>query len=251
MISVSIVSHGHIEHVRQLIGDFRRLRRSDVELLLTLNTENDRALSDLQGTGVRLFPNESPRGFGANHNAAFRVARGEFFCVLNPDVRLGVDPFGPLLVALDSGRVGVAGPRVVDSAGAPQPSYRSVPTPGELFAKALGKARAISTAPASLASPDWIAGMFMFFRREAFAAVEGFDERYFLYYEDVDICCRLWLAGYEVCVAGEAVVIHDGQYASRRNLKHMRWHLQSIWRFFRSAGYRRFVALRRRPQVRL
>ena len=78
---------------------------------------------------------------------------------------------------------------------------------------------------------DWVAGMFVVFRRSAFEAVGGFDERYFMYMEDADICRRLRAVGYEVIVDKATIAVHDARRASRANLQHLRWHLRSALRF--------------------
>ena len=75
--------------------------------------------------------------------------------------------------------------------------------------------------------PDWVGGMFMLFSREMFSAIRGFDERYFLYYEDVDLCARLTLRGYKVCLTPKSKVIHQAQRTSHRNLRYLRWHLSA------------------------
>jgi GT2 family glycosyltransferase len=78
---------------------------------------------------------------------------------------------------------------------------------------------------------DWAAGMFLLFDSAAYRSVGGFDERYFMYLEDADICHRLWAKGRRVIAAPSVSVVHDAQRASRRSLKHMRWHGASMARF--------------------
>ena len=79
---------------------------------------------------------------------------------------------------------------------------------------------------------DWVAGMFVMFRREAFAQVQGFDDqRFFMYFEDVDICRRLKGLGWDVRVQPAVRVVHDAQRASARQLKHLWWHLTSAARY--------------------
>ena len=78
---------------------------------------------------------------------------------------------------------------------------------------------------------DWVGGMFMLFRREAFERVQGFDERFFLYYEDVDICRRLHGAGYDVVATPRAQATHEAQRASRRKPRHMALHARSMLRY--------------------
>jgi GT2 family glycosyltransferase len=78
----------------------------------------------------------------------------------------------------------------------------------------------------------------MVFPSRMFAELGGFDERYYLYYEDVDLCCRAHLAGYDVLLDEAASVTHDGLWDSHRNPRYLRWHLESMARFFWSGVYR-------------
>src|SRR5882672_11126428 len=196
-ISVSVVSHGQAALVAQLLEDLRRHKPSGIEILLTLNTEEalpfDPASFPFPLTTIR---NPAPRGFGSNHNSAFARARGAFFCVLNPDIRLTRDPFPALVGELRDASVGAAAPLILDPAGGVEASARPFPTLFSLARKALGlePQRYYEIGKKSI-SPDWVAGMFVMLRREVFAAVGGFDTGYHLDYEDVDLCARLGLAG--------------------------------------------------------
>jgi GT2 family glycosyltransferase len=81
---------------------------------------------------------------------------------------------------------------------------------------------------------DWVAGMFMLFTAEAYRAVGGFDERYFLYYEDVDICRRLRARGNKIVYEPAVPVIHEARRASRRDPRLMRMHAASALRYLLS-----------------
>jgi GT2 family glycosyltransferase len=96
-------------------------------------------------------------------------------------------------------------------------------------------------------SPDWVAGMFMLFCGDAFRRMGGFDEKYFLYYEDVDLCARIRLAGWRVAVCPTVTAIHDARRASHRSMRYFRWHLTSILRYFMSPVFFRAVMRRRAP----
>src|SRR5262245_998486 len=197
-ISLSVVSHGQAALVAQLLDDLRRHKPSGIEVILTLNVAETLPFDPSSFPfPVRTIRNAAPQGFAANQNAAFAVARGRFFCVLNPDIRLETDPFPALAEELQKSVVGVAAPLIVDSTGAIEDSARPFPTLPSLLCKALGlqPRRYYEIGDASI-SPDWVAGMFMLLRRDVFAGVGGFDPRYHLYYEDVDLCARLRLAGY-------------------------------------------------------
>jgi GT2 family glycosyltransferase len=82
---------------------------------------------------------------------------------------------------------------------------------------------------------EWVAGMFIGFRRDAYARVGGFDERYFLYYEDVDICRRLRSHGYKVVYDTTVSVIHEARRASRRDPRLMGIHAASALRYLLSS----------------
>jgi hypothetical protein len=80
--------------------------------------------------------------------------------------------------------------------------------------------------------PEWVAGMFMMFRNSAYKKLNGFDEHFFLYYEDVDICVRAWKVGLKVLACPSVSVVHDARRESRRNIRYLWWHLTSMIRYF-------------------
>lgn len=238
VITVSIVSHGQAHLVSRLLRDIRSLGRDDLQVILTVNVPEDLPSEACTPARIEIIHNASEKGFAANHNAAFGAARGDYFCVLNPDVRLAQDPFPALLEVLREPQVAVAAPRIIDASGVVEDSARRYPTAARLACKLLGLAPRLDYAPGDQAySPDWIAGMFMLFRREAFERAGGFDERFFLYYEDVDICRRLRLLDFDVRLVPQATVMHEAQRASRRKPRHMLWHVRSMLRYL-TARYR-------------
>ena len=92
--------------------------------------------------------------------------------------------------------------------------------------------------------------MFMMFLVDVFDEIDGFDDRYHLYYEDVDICSRLWLAGYSVQVARDYSIVHDARRDSRRKVKYMFWHIASLMRFFSSDVYKKVKILHAERHLR-
>jgi GT2 family glycosyltransferase len=239
-LTVSVVSHRHGALVAALLGDLARHCRESIEVVLTLNEKESLEFSprDLP-FALDLIRNEKPRGFGANHNAAFRRARAEYFCVVNPDIRLETNPFPDLVDVLRTPGVAVAAPLVCNSGGEVEDSARKFPTLALLLRKMMGPRLPLDYAyDAPVIYPDWVAGMFMMFRRDLFESLNGFDERYFLYYEDVDLCARSRAQGLQVALVTTARVVHDARRTSRRNLRHALWHAQSALRYFRTAYHR-------------
>jgi len=232
MVSISIVSHQHGALVHELLKDIGRFCK-DVEVLLTINVPEELPLAEKDfHFPLRILQNAAPRGFGANNNAAFARAAGKYFCVLNPDIRLTADPFPALVSTLADAGVGVAAPRIADLDGETQDSARRFPTLWAIVRKVFTSGPhhdyKVTNVPLR---PDWVAGMFMLFRSEVFQRLGGFDERYFLYYEDVDLCLRLRRLGYDSLLEPRVVALHDARRASHRNMRHLVWHARSLARF--------------------
>jgi len=231
LIAVSIVSHGHGDMVGILVGQLLAFPQV-AQIILTLNVPESVALPN--DARVMVIGNTEPKGFGANHNAAFGVCTQTFFCPLNPDIEFDRNPFPVLSAALGDNRVALAAPLVRSPDGKIEDSMRRFPTPGSLLMKGLGGSdgRYFVRHDQADFCPEWVAGMFMLFRSKDFHDLGGFDERFFLYYEDVDICARVWKKGMKVLACPQGCVVHDAQRESRRRLRHLRWHLASMARFF-------------------
>ena len=232
-VTISIVSHRQNALVNELLGDLARHCAEDIPIVLTENVPD--AVSFSPGPladRTQIIRNLQPRGFGANHNVAFAHCRTPFYCVVNPDIRLTADPFATLLDSLLDERISVAGPLVRSPAGAVEDSARRFPTVGSLTRKAFGS-RTGPEYPADRGplEVDWVAGMFMLLRSEAFRAIGGFDEKYFLYYEDVDLCRRLRAVGKSALYNPAAEVVHDARRGSHKDFALMRRHAVSMLRF--------------------
>lgn len=234
-LSLSVVSHGHGEMIAQLFADLEQLDQ-DVrfEVILTVNSPEPTDYFGNRGFPLKVIANDSPRGFGANHNAAFRASKGRYFAVVNPDIRLPPLQLQSLCGLLREDKsIGAVGPAVRSSQGVVQDNARRFPNVSRLLRRAISGSRVpdypVTGGPIIV---DWLAGMFVIFRRDAFSQVGGFDERYFMYFEDVDICSRLWSNGWSVVFQPDSSVIHDAQRASHRQFRHLYWHLASAVRYF-------------------
>lgn len=232
-ITLSVVSHRQNALVNGFLEDVRRVCADRVKLVLTENVPDPIPFAT-EGLScpVEVIANDRVKGFGENHNAAFRHCTTPYFCVCNPDIRLPSDPFPPLLEALSAPRAAVAGPLVRGAKGSIEDSARRFPTAWFLLKKLFVDRREPDyPADRGALEADWCAGMFMLFRSDAYRALGGFDEAYFLYYEDVDLCRRLHAAGKSVIYQPAAEVVHDARRASRRDPRLAMHHLKSVLRF--------------------
>lgn len=201
-------------------------------MLVTLNVpEPEPQQTHYPNLKLVLIHNRHPQGFGANHNTAYQRCATPWFAVLNPDLRVPTDPFPALMTSLKhTPHLGVAAPRVLNSAGHQEDHVRRNLSLASIWRRRRGIAEPVDTSsPAKRPAPFyWLAGMFLLFNSEAYRAVGGFDERFFLYCEDYDICARLYAAGYAVQLVAEASVVHDAQRDSHRSARHLRWHMASL-----------------------
>lgn len=247
-LTLSIVSHGQIGLVSLLLADLvKHCDPAALEVILTVNIpEPLPALLETLPLTIQVIQNPSPLGFGRNHNQAFRQARGEFFGVLNPDVRIDSDVFALLMAGLNLPSAGVVAPLVLNESGAIEDSARRFPTPLKILCKLFGRCKGgdyvIGAEPVYA---DWVGGMFMLFRRDVYRQMGGFNEKFFLYYEDVDLCARIWLKGLRVALIPQARVTHEARRSSHQHAAFLLMHIRSMARFFLSATFFKVMLLRR------
>jgi N-acetylglucosaminyl-diphospho-decaprenol L-rhamnosyltransferase len=236
MITLSIVSHNQKHLVHELISDLVRINSALVShVILTHNSCDDRIEFAAAGKHLPLTQifNKTPKGFGENHNAAFQICDEPFFTVLNPDLRLVADPFEVLIASFENKECGLVAPVVLAPDGSVENSARQLYTPMSVLLKSRRRYKLAG-------DPAWLAGMFLMFRSEAFRAIGGFDEKFFMYVEDVDICARLALSGRALQYVKQVSVIHDAQRANRKSLRHFSWHLASAMKWWLSRTFWRY-----------
>ena len=233
-VCVSIVSHGQAEMVSHLLSDLDKSPDRNFEVVITVNIPED--LSHYRGFGfpISIIENAIPQGFGDNHNKAFLTTNAVCFAVVNPDIRLRCININDMAAALDSTRAAAIAPLVFSPKGFIDDSARNFPTVYSIIKRVLfGRRRLDYNFADRYTSVDWVAGMFVIFKSLEYKNIGGFDAgRFFMYFEDVDICKRLRSRGSSIIVDSKWSVIHDAQRSSHRSVKHFVWHATSMFRFF-------------------
>jgi GT2 family glycosyltransferase len=237
-ILISIVSHKQASLAYLLLQDIHHYCCHEyLEVVLTVNVEETLPFTGNEfDFSLKIVQNKYPKGFGTNHNAAFKSRPSDFFCVFNPDLRLTRDPIVPLSSVFSDNRIGVIAPLIKNRDGSIEDSARPLPTPARLIKRVLrrGKVAKLDYEMNELVYPDWVAGIFMLFPSPVFSEMNGFDEHYYLYFEDVDLCSRLRLAGFKVALDPSVSVFHEARRDSHKNIRFFMWHVSSGLRFFSS-----------------
>lgn len=242
-ITVSIVSHGDVSKVGHLLESLRKHEPDpkQFQIILTDNWGRDLPEFDPAPWGsLKILRNRASQGFARNHNNAFKIAQGGCFAILNPDLVVERPIFEKLLDRLKTHQNAILAPYVVDTNGTIQDSFRTLPTPFEIIRRRLPGYKIEPFQPDSkgLIHPDWTAGMFWLMHSDVFRQLGGMDEKYRLYFEDVDLCTRARLKGIEILVDSYVQIRHDAQRSSRKKLYYLLLHSQSALRFFASSVYR-------------
>ena len=167
---------------------------------------------------VRLIEQRRRAGFGANHNTVIRATTGRYVYVLNEDTTSDDWGFDRLVAHMDSNaKVGALGPRLVYPDGTLQASAWRFPTPAmsAFSLLSLGRVGVKQSRGTATRDVDWVMGAALLVRRAALDEVGLFDEAFFLYSEETDLCLRLRRAGWSVhYVPSVTVVHHESQFSA-------------------------------------
>jgi len=229
--SVVIVSFNTREILRNCLSSlYEAIGSRDIEVIVVDNASRDGSADMVASAFPRvvLVRSDVNLGFAAGNNAAFRRARGRHIVLLNPDTLLGSDALDRALAHMDAvPSVGMAGGRLLNRNGVDEPAARMFPSVLNDFLALSGLAArfprsrlfgrfdrtwATASRPADV---DWVPGAFAIIRREVLETVGDFDERFFLYYEEVDLCRRIKAAGWRVRYWPDIVVHHWGGESSK------------------------------------
>ncbi len=208
------------------------IQNIDAEIIVVDNQSSDDSCTMVKTLfpEVNLIENKENFGFSKGNNIGVSQAKGAYVCILNPDTVVAEDTFEKLLKFADiQPKLGAVGCKLIDGTGGFLPeSKRNIPTPKVALKKILGQDElyyANGLNEHSTGEVEVLVGAFMLIKREVYLAVNGFDEDYFMYGEDVDLSYKILKAGFKNYYFGDTTVIHfkgestlrDKEYAKRFN----------------------------------
>lgn len=230
MIAAAVVSHNTRELLLECVASLVEATHTiQANIVVVDNASSDgsaEAVSDAYPK-ITLIANDVNLGFGRACNQAIGHTTSPFVLVLNSDTRVNAEAIAAMGRCMESNpRCGAAACAIVNTAGARVPNTRNFLSPFNQAFELVGLTR--RAGPTFLrrtrqprndvsgcdCSVDWIEGACLMLRRTALDEVGLFDERFFMYSEDEDLCFRLKQAGWSVCFCGEAAVIHYGGASS-------------------------------------
>ncbi len=210
---------------------YAQTRLGDFEVIVSDNGSTDESVAFIRKTypTVRVVENRANLRFSKGNNVGIRISRGEYVLILNPDTILHEKSLDRWIEFADQHpEAGAFGCRVLNSDGSYQGSAQPFPSLGSelvgaLYLRAL--ARFLPFLPSdtymgwngeSERTIDWQCGCCVMLRSDVLKRIGGFDERFFYYYEDVDLCHQVWKAGYTVRYTPEVIITHIGGQSTQR-----------------------------------
>ncbi len=218
-LSVIILNYNVRYFLEQCILSVQRAMRDlDAEIIVVDNASQDDSCAMVKQffPSVQIIENKENVGFSKANNQGVAIAKGEYICILNPDTAVAEDTFAKCLSFAEiHPKMGALGIYYLDGTGNFLPeSKRNLPTPTRSLLKILGIAGGRKGYYAKYLNEketgqvEILAGACMFLKREVYKEVDGFDEDYFMYGEDIDICYKLMKAGYTNYYDGSNQVLH-------------------------------------------
>lgn len=235
-LAVITINHQHGEMITKMIDSLTALAQPDLptQIFVINNVEDEatKAWLNNEHPEIILIENTHPKGFASNINSTIRQHPDfDFYLLINPDVICLPEMITALIGKMNEDfRVGVAGPKLLNMDGSVQPSRRRFATFPVLILRALhvdALFKNLSSVDRYLMNDvrfesgsdvDWITGAVMLLRKQALDEVGLFDEQFYMYFEDEDLCCRMWQQGWKVCYLPNAQAYHAHLAEGRKRI---------------------------------
>lgn len=259
-LTITIVSYHNEEDVKKAVASIEKFTSGTItkQIFIVDNTdmrieksadlaEKNRILEELSKTypDVICLSTGKNLGFGSGHNYVLERLDSKYHAIVNPDIILEQDAFSKLIQFMEDESIGMCVPRLVDEEGNLLAVYRRELTAWDMFIRmffkgAFKKRQAYHTMQdADYTKPfdvPFAQGSFLLIRTELYKKLGGFDERFFLYMEDADLCKRVNQLS-RLCYCPDAEVIHKWEKGSHKNGKLFKLHVQSMISYFMKWGW--------------
>ncbi|HLC76321.1 MAG TPA: glycosyltransferase family 2 protein [Candidatus Peribacterales bacterium] len=256
LVSIVVLFHNERsaeEAVRCLKALKNQTIADQIEIILVSNAANGSALKiigdERNDPRITLIEAKENIGYGRGNNLGAQSATGEYLLILNPDNRLEPHALETMIAYLKEHHdVGIVGAKLIFPNGTVRDSYRSFPTLFDIFIKRTALRHLFPRRmknylqsdqdPTVIRDVDWMCGACLLLPRSLYEKLGGFDERFFLFFEDCDLCRRVWKMNLRVVYLPTAVANDNEQRLSAGGIlsfftkKTVRIHTASAIKYF-------------------
>lgn len=226
-ISFLILTYNSSRFVEPLLNSLdeklgKKIEIGNYEVIVVDNDSKDDTADKIRKhplhKSLRLFENSSNAGYAKGINLAATKAKGEFLVIINPDSVLIKSDFNKAIEFFNDRKCAIAGFKILNNSGVSELNAGKFYNPITflLFCAGLEEKFGLRFSPSISTKVDYVSGGFMMIRREIYNELLGFDERYFMYVEDMDLCFRAKKLGYDTYFLPMATIKHAGQGSSSR-----------------------------------
>ncbi|MDD7681151.1 MAG: glycosyltransferase family 2 protein [Stecheria intestinalis] len=258
-LSVCIIAYRNYTDIKNAIDTMEKYTSPDIKKLVYIvdngnsadyKVENEAFIKFLSSyPDVKYIDAGSNVGFGKGNNKVLPLLASQYHCIMNPDILFTEDAFFSILKYMDDNpTVGMVIPNIVDQNGKRQLVYRKEVTVFDMFIRMFCKGLFPKReAEHTLQDQDYSRpfqvpfgqGSFLVIRTNLFKKLSGFDDRFFMYMEDADLCKRVNQVSKLMYYPG-ATVIHKWEQGSHKNKTLFKYHVQSMNKYFKKWGYKWF-----------
>ncbi|MFN1836249.1 glycosyltransferase [Balneola sp. MJW-20] len=249
-ISIIIVNYKVKEYIANLLNSIAKANEGLLlEIFVVDNNSGDDSIKYLRSRfpEVHYIQNEENVGFGKANNQAIRKAKGQYTLIINPDTLVSEDTLGVMKEHMDNNPdCAAAGCKIMNPDGTFAPeSRRSVPGIWSAACKVFGlnaifpKSKIFARYYLSWMDEDTpseipvLSGSFMFWRTSVLKDLDGFDERFFMYGEDIDLCYRVQETEFHIDYVPDTSIIHyKGESTQKEDLRYIRLFNKALYQFF-------------------
>ena len=236
-ISVIIINYKSERFLEECIASLELALR-DISYEIIIVNNDSVILEDIlkpKTQNLRILNRKANDGFAKACNAGAKISNGKFLFFLNPDTKVHPENISALFSTLSEEGTGVSAPRLILPNGKPQPwSNGRAITFWTLLGNNLGLAK---NKNASLTDQshetDWVSGAALAIPKKLFAMHNGFDENFFMYFEDIDLCRRVKMSGYKILSLPQIEVLHIGGQSYNETQKQKLHYYQSQDYYFK------------------
>ena len=251
-VSIIIVGMNHLKYITALLPTIYGIGKTkyDFEIIYVDNCSTDNSVLFVRENypDIKILNNTEPLGFGENNNKGVMASTGDIIAIINPDIVLIDNSIDKIVGHIIKKNDLIIAPQLLNPDFSTQYSVRSFITLRIFLKRLLSKGNDNSMNKEMIKylckdiditkeqTVDWAMGAALFMTKDIYAKLGGFDQRYFLYMEDEDMCLRAWKLNIPVIFYPEAKMIHNHLRGSSKFGKKTIMHFKSLYTFFRRHG---------------
>lgn len=256
--SVIIVTYNSQDHIQKCLKSLQFQLKTDFEVIIVDNNSSDKTIkeiNEIKNISTKILRQTQNLGFSRANNIGAKESKGDILLFLNPDTEIEKIDLQAISDYLSNSDIGIIAPKLVMDDGKVQSSVMNIPTlKNALLEYWLGQKNKYSQYAPTEGEPiqvEAVYGAAIFIKRVVYESVGGFDNKYFLYFEDIDLCRKIRDKGLKVIYCPEYIVKHSVGASSKTNPKTRNLFIESAKKFHGLFKYYLlYLILRLRPLYR-